>query len=79
MATEDDAEWVSDRVSEDPEACLVLTRCTSSTKGQEFLLGLIRVVHANVEMHLLGKRWIRPAGRDPFGDPLEGQLAETRL
>ena len=79
VATEDDAEWVSDRVNEDPEACLVLTWRTSSTKGQEFLLGLIRVVHTNIEMQLLGKRWIRPARRDPFGDPLESQLAETRL
>ena len=67
------------RVDEDPEPCLRLTWRTSGAKRPELLLGLIRVIHANVEMQLLGMRWIRPARRDPFGDPLESQLTKTRL
>ena len=79
VATEDDAEWMPDGVNEDPEPCLRLTWRTSGAKRPELLLGLIRVIHANVEMQLLGMRWIRPARRDPFGDPLESQLSKTRL
>ena len=79
MATEDDAEWVPDGVDEDPEPCFRLTWRTSGAKRPELLLGLIRVIHADVEMQLLGMGWIRPARRDPFGGPLEGQLTKTRL
>ena len=79
MATEDDAEWVPDGVDEDPESCLRLTWRTSGAKRPELLLGLIRVIYANVEMQLLGMRWIRPARRNPLGDPLESQLTKTRL
>ena len=79
VATEDDAEWVPGWVDEDPESCLRLTWRTSGAKRPEFLSGLIRVIHANVEMQLLGMRWIRPARRDPFGGPLESQLTKTRL
>jgi len=35
--------------------------------------------HANVEMQLLGIRRAGPARRDPFGDPLESQLAKAGL
>jgi len=34
MATEDDAEWVADRVNKDSKACLTFTRYTSGTKGE---------------------------------------------
>ena len=67
------------RVDEDPEPCLRLTWRTSGAKRPELLPGLIRVINANVEMQLLGMRRIRPARRDPFGDPLESQLTKARL
>ena len=79
MATEDDAEWAPDGVDEDPEPCLRLTWRTRGARRPELLLGLIRVIYANVEMQLLGMRWIRPARRDPFGDLLESQLTKTGL
>ena len=50
--TEDDAERVADRVGKDSEAGLTLTGCTGGTKGEQFLLGLIGISHANVEMQL---------------------------
>ena len=53
-----------DGVDEDPEPCLRLTWRTSGAKRLEFLLGLIRVIHADVEMQLLVMRRIRPARRD---------------
>ena len=68
-----------DGVDEDPEPCLRLTWRTSGAKRPELLLGLIRVIHADVEMQLLGMGWIGPARRDPFGGPLESQLTKTRL
>ena len=34
VATEDDAEWVADGVSKDPETCLTFTWYTSGTKGE---------------------------------------------
>ena len=34
VATEDDAEWVADGVSKDPEACLTFTWYTSGAKGK---------------------------------------------
>ena len=52
MAAEDDAERVADRVGKDSEAGLTLTGCTGGTKGEQFLLGLFGISHANVEMHL---------------------------
>jgi hypothetical protein len=77
VAAEDDAERVADRVSKDSKAGLTFTGCTDGTKGEQFLLGLIGISHANVEMQLLGIGRIRPARRNPFGDPLERQLAEA--
>jgi len=68
-----------DGVDKDPEPCLRLIWRTSGAKRPELLLGLIRVIHADVEMQLLGMGWIRPARRDPFGGPLESQLTKTRL
>ena len=64
MATEDDAEWMPDGVDEDPESCLRLTWRTSGAKRPELLPGLIRVIHADVEMQLLVMRRIRPVRRD---------------
>ena len=70
---------MTDGVSEDPEARLTFTWDTSGTQGEQFLLGLVGIAHANVEVQLLGVRRVRPARRDPFGDPLEGQLPEAGL
>ena len=78
VAAEDDAERVADRVGKDSEAGLTFTSDTSGAEGEQFPLGLIGISHANVEMQLLGIGRIRPARRDPFGDPLERQLAEAR-
>jgi hypothetical protein len=55
MAAEDDAERVADRVSKDSKGGLTFTRCTGGTKGEQFLLGLIGISHANVEVQLPGK------------------------
>jgi len=79
MATEDDAEWMTGGVSEDPKACLALTWDTSGTQGDQFLLGLVGITHANVEVQLLGIGRIWPARRNPSGDPLKGQLPEAGL
>ena len=78
VAAEDDAERVADRVGKDSEAGLTFTSDTSGTEGEQFLLGLFGISHANVEMQLLGIGRIRPARRDPSSDPLERQLAEAR-
>ena len=77
MATEDDAEWMTGGVSEDPKACLALTWDTSGTPGDQFLLGQVGIAHANVEVQLLGIGRIWPARRNPSGDPLKGQLPEA--
>jgi hypothetical protein len=47
-ASEDDVEWMTDKISEDPEARLTLTLHTSSAQGQQFLLCPIPTAHANV-------------------------------
>ena len=66
----------------DSEAGLTFTMDTSGAEGEQFLLGLFGlfglfgISHANVEMQL-GIGRIRPARRDPFGNPLERQLAEA--
>ena len=52
-------------------------RYSGGAKGEEFMIGLIGIIHADVEMQLLGIRRIRPAWRDPVGDLLESQLAEA--
>jgi len=79
VAAEDNAEWVADRVGKDPEAGLPFTGDTSGAKGEQVPLGLVGIGHANVEMQLLGIRWVGPARRNPFGDPLESQLAKAGL
>ncbi len=53
MATEDDAEGVADWVRR-LEARLTLIWDTSGTQAEQFLLGLVSILHANVEMQLLG-------------------------
>jgi hypothetical protein len=63
VATEDDAERVTDGVGEDPEACLAFTRDTGGTQAEQFLLGLVGITHANIEVQLLGIRRVRPARR----------------
>jgi hypothetical protein len=44
---------MTSRISGDPEARLTLTPDTSGAQGQQFLLCLVCVAHANVEMQLL--------------------------
>ncbi len=74
---ENDAEWVPGRVGEDPEAGLAFTVDTSGAQGEQFLLGPVGVAHADVKMHLLRMRRIRPARRNPVGDLLEGELPQA--
>jgi hypothetical protein len=79
VAAKDDAERVTDGVGEDPEARLAFPWDTGGTQEEQFLLGLAGITHANVEVHLLGIRGVRPARRNPFGGSLKGQLPETGL
>jgi hypothetical protein len=79
VQAEDDAERVTGGVSEDPEARLSLTWNASGAQGEQFLLGLVGVSDADVEVQLLGMRRVRPARRNPFGDPLKGQLPKAGL
>jgi hypothetical protein len=79
VATEDDAERMTDGISEDPETRLTLTWDTSGTQGEQFLLCLVGIAHTNVEMQLLRIRRVRPARRNPFGHPLKGQLPKAGL
>ena len=72
---ENNAEWVTGWVSEDPESCLTFTWDPSGAKSEQLLLGLVGIAHANVEMQLLRIRRVRPAERNPFGDLLECELA----
>ncbi len=70
--------WSADGVSKDPGAGLPFTGDTSGIKVEESLLGLVGIGHANVEMHLPGYAGSGQR-RDPFGDPLESQLAKAGL
>ena len=53
---------MTDGVSEDPEARLTFAWDTSGTQGDQFLLGLIGITDADVEVQLLGMRRVRPNG-----------------
>ena len=74
VAAEDDTERVTDGVREDTEACLTFTGDAGGAEGEQFLLGLVGITHADVEMQLLGIGRVRPARRNPYGGPLKGQL-----
>lgn len=74
---EDDAERMTDRIGENPEARLTLTSDASGAQGQQFLLCLAGIAHANIEMQLLRICGVGPARRNPFGDPLKGQLPQA--
>jgi hypothetical protein len=78
VATEDDAERVTDGIGEDAKACLTFSWDTGGTQSKEFPLGPVRITHANIEVHLLGIHRVRPARRNPWGRPLKGQLPKTR-
>ena len=82
VAAEDDAERVADRVGKDSEAGLTFTSDTSGTEGEQFLLALFGISHANVEMQLLGIGRIRPSAagpiRRPAGTPAGGGQALRR-
>lgn len=79
LAAEDDAERMTGGISENPEARFVLTGGTSGTWSQQFLLGLAGIAHANVKVQLLGMGRVRPVRRNPFSDPLKGQLPQAGL
>lgn len=70
---------MTDRIGEDPEARLTLTSDTSGAQGQQFLLCLLGIAHANVEMQLLRIGGVRPARGNPFGGQLKGQLPQAGL
>jgi hypothetical protein len=61
---EDHAEGVPDWVGEDPEACLASAGDADGTQGKQFLLGTVGIAHADVQVHLLGMRRVRPARRN---------------
>lgn len=75
---EDDAEGVADRIGEDPEACLAFTRDARGAEGEKFLLRPVSIVHADIQVHLLGIGWIWPAWRSPGDCALEGQFPQSR-
>jgi hypothetical protein len=50
VLTEHDAEWVTDRVGEDSEAGLALTLATRGAECEQFLLSLVAVTDANIEV-----------------------------
>ncbi len=79
MLTEHDAEWVTDRVGEDSEASLVLTVDTRGAEREQFLLSLVGVTDADIEVQLLRMGRVWPARRDPFTDPLDRQLPQAGL
>jgi hypothetical protein len=79
VLTEHDAEWVTDRVGEDSEARLALTPATRGAEREQFLLSLVSVTDADIEVQLLRVCRVWPAWRDPFIDPLERQLPEAGL
>ena len=79
MAAEDDAERVTDRVGEDPEARLAFPWDAGGAQEEQFLLGLVGITHANVEVQLLGMGGVGPARRNPFGGSLKGQLPMAGL
>src|SRR6266516_5824884 len=54
VVTEDYAEWVTGGVSENTKAGLTFTSDTSGAQGEQFLLGLVGIAHADVEVQLLG-------------------------
>jgi hypothetical protein len=60
VAAEDDAERMTDGIGEDPAARLVLTSDPGGTQGEQFLLCVAGIAHANIEMRLLGIRLVRP-------------------
>ncbi len=67
MTAEDDAERVTGGVSEDPKARLTFTWDTSGAQGEQFLLGLIGITHADVEVQLLGMRRGQASAAEPIG------------
>jgi hypothetical protein len=82
---------VADGVSKDPETCLPFTGDTSGTKDEWFLLGLVGVMNANVEMQLLGyarsgqrggthsvTRW-KASSRRPGCEPMTTQPSMSSL
>jgi len=77
-AAEDDAEGVADGVGEDPETRFAFTWDTGGTPCEQFPLGLVGIAHANVQVHLLGMRRVRPAWWNPVSNALESQLAHVR-
>ena len=67
---ENNAESVTGRVDEDPEARLTFTWDTSDAQSEQPLPGAVRIAHANAGMRLLRIRQVRPTRRNPFGDLL---------
>ncbi|KOU23385.1 hypothetical protein ADK52_18105 [Streptomyces sp. WM6372] len=59
------------RVSEDPPSLIWLVIRFARTQFQQSDLGLIQVVHLEVEVELLGQALIGPAGSTIRVDPLE--------
>jgi hypothetical protein len=75
--TENDAERVAHGVGENPETGFAFTRDPSGTQREQFLFGLVGIGYADVQVHLLGVRRIRPSRRIPVGGALESHLAQA--
>jgi hypothetical protein len=61
-----------------PEARLAFTWNTGGAQSEQFLFGLVRVAHADVQVHLLRVGRVGPARLNPVGSALKGQLAQAR-
>jgi hypothetical protein len=79
VPTEDDAEWMSHGIGENPEAGLPLTAHPGGAEGEKFALCLIGVGHPDVEVKLLRVGRVRPSRGGPVSRALECQLPEARF
>jgi hypothetical protein len=76
--SEDEAQRMTRGIDEDSEARFSRGRYAASTKDNYLTLGLVDVVHTDVEMQLLWVLWVWPPGRYPSRHSLEGELSVVR-